>query len=88
MKNLIEAIDRISILECPTGELEEHIINILEDYRVANRNYIIISRHKERDKGDIKAYKIEFTNNKEQSFIILTKVGMDGYVVKVLKVIY
>jgi len=88
MTKLKDAIDRISILECPTGELEKNIVNILEDYKVASKREIIISRHKKADRGDIKAYKIEFMNNKAQSFLIFTEVGMDGYVVKVLEVVY
>ena len=35
MTNLEKAIDRIKILECPTGELEERLVSILEDYKVA-----------------------------------------------------
>ncbi|NLY76501.1 MAG: hypothetical protein GX080_00245 [Tissierellia bacterium] len=86
MTNLDKAIDRIKVLECPTGELEERIVNIFEDYRVANRNEVIVKRDEGSDKDDLEAYRIEFTKGKEGPILVFAKAGMDDYVVKVFKV--
>ena len=47
MPNLEKAVERIKTLQCPTGELENRIIGILEDYKVATRNEIVIDRDHE-----------------------------------------
>ena len=88
MTNLEKAIDRIKILECPTGKLEERLVSILEDYKVAKRDEILIKRDREADKGDLKAYRVGFKGDKENSLLVFAKAGMDDYVIKVFEVIY
>ncbi|CCQ97179.1 conserved hypothetical protein [[Clostridium] ultunense Esp] len=81
-----KAINKIKILECPTGELEERIINILEKYKIANRNEVTVNRDESLDEDGFKAYRIEFLGNKIPSIVLLTKSGLDDYVVKVFRV--
>lgn len=86
MENLDRAIDRIKILECPTGELENRVAGILEDYRVADKNKITINRARQLDSDGAEAYSAKISSNSPQSFIILAKSGLDGYVDKVIDV--
>lgn len=84
MDKMKEAIDRIRILECPTGELEDRIMDILEDYKVANSDDIFIEREEELDRDGAFAYTIDIPG--KQSFSILARAGIDDYVVSVVDV--
>ncbi|WP_346930163.1 hypothetical protein [Clostridium sp.] len=86
MENLDRAIDRIKILECPTGELENRVADILDDYRVADKNKITINRARQLDADGAAAYSAKISSNSPQSFTILAKSGLDGYVDKVIDV--
>jgi len=86
MENLNRAIDRIKILECPTGELENRVADILDDYRVADKNKITINRARQLDADGAAAYSAKISSNSPQSFTILAKSGLDGYVDKVIDV--
>ena len=44
-KKIDDAIGRIKALECPTGEVENRIAGILEDYGVANKNEVEVKRY-------------------------------------------
>ena len=84
MSTLNEAINRIKILECPTGEVESRVAGILLDYNVASKNNINIERNKSLDKLGVEAYTASFSNNPGQSLVILSKAGMDDYVATVV----
>lgn len=86
MENLERAIDRIKILECPTGDLENRVTDILEDYRVADKNKISINRTEQLDVNGAEAYSAKISNNSPQSITILAKSGMDDYVATVIDV--
>lgn len=86
MANLEKAIDRIKILECPTGKLEDRVTQIFEDYNVANRNEIIINRDEQSDKNGAKAYIANISSNTDQSITVLATSGLDDYVAKVVDV--
>lgn len=83
MKSIENAIDRIKNLECPTGEVEIHVADILEDYQVANRNNLSIFRSKQFDKDGAKAYSATFNIESNESLVILVQSGLDDYVAKV-----
>lgn len=85
MNRIDNAIDRIKILECPTGELENRVTGILEEYKVANKNQISISRVKPLDTDQAQAYKLKISGEK-QSYIIMASSGYDDYVAKVVDV--
>lgn len=85
MKNINKAIDRIRVLECPTGNLEDRVAGILEDYGVANRNKINVDRDKNFDRDEAQAYRVEITGE-GQSIVVLAKSGYDDYVAKVVDV--
>lgn len=86
MSNLEKAVDRIKILECPTGELENRVKGILEDYNIADRKEIMINRYQKADKDGSEAYRAEISGNMQQYITILAKSGMDDYVSKVVDV--
>lgn len=85
MRNLQEAIERIKILECPTGEVENRVAEILEGYGVADTDQIRINRNESLDKDGLEAYNINISGS-NHSMVILAKSGLDDYVAKVVDV--
>ena len=85
MSKIEAAIDRIKILECPTGELENRVSGILEDYGIANKDKIVIDRAKTLDSGDAQAYKVNIPDE-GQAFVVMAQSGLDDYVAKVVNV--
>lgn len=84
MENLKDAIERIKILECPTGEVENRIVGILEDYEVASRNDIEVVRNEDADKNGAQGYIAKVKGN--ETLTVLATSGMDDYVAKVIDV--
>ncbi|ADK14843.1 MULTISPECIES: hypothetical protein [Clostridium] len=85
MKKIDEAIDRIRTLECPTGDLENRVTEILEDYGVADRSKINVNRDEYFDKDEAQAYRVQILNQ-EHPIMVLAKSGYDDYVAKVTDV--
>lgn len=85
MSKIDEAIDRIKILECPTGDLENRVAGILEDYGVANRSKVNIGRDSSFDRNEAQAYRVEIAGEK-QPIVVLATSGSDDYVAKVVEV--
>ncbi|AEY65937.1 hypothetical protein [Clostridium sp. BNL1100] len=83
MNNIDAAIDRIKILECPTGEIENRVVGILENYGVADRSKVDISRAQNLDKDEAQAYKVKF-QGEDSSIVVLAKSGLDDYVATVV----
>lgn len=85
MSKIDEAIDRIKILECPTGEIENRVAGILEDYGVADKSKVNINRERSLDQEEAQAYRVNLAGNR--SFVVLAKSGLDDYVAKIVDVI-
>lgn len=85
MSKIDKAIGRIRSLECPTGELENRVTGILEEYGVAGRTQINIDRAKILDSDDAQAYKVKI-EDKGQSLIVMAQSGYDDYVARVVDV--
>ncbi|MDF2675026.1 MAG: hypothetical protein K0R09_3295 [Clostridiales bacterium] len=83
MSRLAAAVERIKTIECPTGEVEYRVADILDDYGIANRNEIIINRDKSLDRNGAQAYCTNPMENMGKSIVILAKSGLDDYVAKV-----
>lgn len=83
MKKIDEAIDRIRILECPTGDLENRVTEILEDYRISDKSRINVNRDNNLDSGEAQAYRVEI-EGEDQSIMVLAKSGYDDYVATVI----
>ncbi len=83
MNNIDAAIDRIKILECPTGEIENRVAGILENYGVAERSKVNISRVKNLDQDEAQAYTVKF-QGEDNSIVVLAKSGLDDYVATVV----
>jgi hypothetical protein len=84
MAILEDAVQRIKILECPTGDLERRVKGILEEYGVANGNELMVSRDKRFDQNEAQAYSATILGDQEQSIVILAKSGLDDYVAQVV----
>lgn len=85
MEKLKDAIERIKILQCPTGDVENRVTGILEDYGVANKKEIIVNRNEELDSIGAQAYNVQIGGNKE-SIVVLARSGKDDYVAEVVGV--
>lgn len=85
MGKIDKAINRIKILECPTGDLENRVAGILEDYGVANRKKVNVNRDSYFDRGEAQAYRVEIADE-GQSIVVLAKSGEEDYVAKVVDV--
>lgn len=86
MSILEDAVERIKILECPTGDLEQRVRGILEEYGVANGNDLMVSRDERFDQNEAQAYCATISRDQEQSILILAKSGLDDYVAEVVDV--
>ena len=86
MSVLEDAVERIKILECPTGDLEQRVKGILEEYGVANGDKLMVSRDKRFDQNEAQAYSATILGDQEQSqsIVILAKSGLDDYVAQVV----
>lgn len=86
MAKIDDAIERIKILECPTGNVEARVTQILEEYGVANSNEIAIERDKYVDNVNGEAYRAKISGDVDKSIIIVAQSGLDDYVAKVTDV--
>ena len=96
MPNLEKAIKRIKRLQCPTGELEDRVTSILEDYRVGARHEISIDRNDgfyrdeewsdQWDKDGTEAYRVRISNKASPSITVIARSGHDDYVAQVVDV--
>jgi hypothetical protein len=84
MSNIELAVSRIKILECPTGQLENRIASILQDYQVANIDAIRVSREEHRDRDGLEAYGAEISGNNQNHITVLAKSGLDDYMATVV----
>lgn len=85
MDNLNEAFNRIRVLECPTGDLENRVAGILGDYGIVNGSSMNIDRASSLDREDAQAYVVKIVDD-GQSFVILAQSGYDDYVAKVVDI--
>lgn len=83
MNNLKKAVERIKALECPTGDLENRVAGILEDYGIANRNVITVFRAEDRDRDGLEAYSAVVSGSQEPNITVLAQSGLDDYVATV-----
>lgn len=83
MEKLKGAIERIKILQCPTGEVENRVVGILQDYGVANKDEITMTRDEELDRVGAEAYCAKITTGGE-TIVVLAKSGEDDYVAEVV----
>ncbi|MDR5658948.1 hypothetical protein RH915_05555 [Serpentinicella sp. ANB-PHB4] len=84
MTNIENAIKRIERLECPTGELEYRVAEVLEAYNVASRDHITIKKQENEEEGN-EVYKVNIQNN-NRSMMVQATSGQDDYVTKVINV--
>jgi len=82
MSKINEAINMIRNLECPTGNLENRVTEILLDYGIADLNQVSIKRDNKLSSDEAQAYRVKITD-KGESFVVLARSGYDDYVAKV-----
>lgn len=83
MGSLEKAIERIKILECPTGDVENRVAGILEDYKVADRNAIKVNKKEILDNG-MEVYNAVISGDKEYRITVLAESGLDDYAATVV----
>ena len=81
MSKIEDAINRLSFLECPTGELENRIVEILNDYDITNAS---VKRTEELDRNGAQAYSVKISDENMQNIIVIADSGLDDYVAKVI----
>lgn len=86
MENLNLAMERIRIMECPTGQVEKKVLTILRDYHISDDNEIQVTRNEELDQAGAQAYKAKISGNINQEIILLARSGLDDYVAAVVDV--
>ena len=86
MLRLTDAMDRIKALECPTGDVANRVMGILEDYEVANKKDITVHRGEKLDENGLEVYRAVIGNITEQPIVVIVKPGIDDYVAKVVDV--
>jgi hypothetical protein len=82
MSKIEDAIERIKNLECPTGDEENRITEILVDYGVANSNEIEVKESETLNNGATE-FCASISGKNNQDIIVLATSGMDDYVAKV-----
>ena len=82
MSKINEAISRIRSLECPAGDLQNRVTEILLDYGVTNLDKVNIKRDNKLSNGEAQAYRVKIADAGE-SFVVMAKSGYDDYVTKV-----
>jgi len=83
MIKMDKAIERINILECPTGEVEERLKGILEDYGLAKADEIQIEKEDISDITGTQGYHIRLPHHNDHSIRVIAQSGFDDYVAKV-----
>lgn len=86
MAKIDDAIERIKILECPTGNVEARVTQILEEYGVASNNEITVERDKYADNVNGEAFRAKISGNIDKSIMVVAQSGLDDYVAKVTDV--
>lgn len=84
MPQIEDAIERIKRLECPTGEVENRVAGILEEYQIVRKGEAVVKRDKHFDKDGIEAFTSLIHEKKGNSLVILAKSGPEDYVAKVV----
>lgn len=84
MSNLERAIERIKRLECPTGDVQYRVADILEDYEVLDKGQAAINRDTHFDREGVEGYSTKITGDNEQSLVVLARSGSEDYVAKVV----
>jgi len=84
MTKLEDAIERIKILECPTGQVENRVAQILEQYNVVHKGEVKVSRDDRFSKDGTEAYVARLSE--DEGIVVLAEAGLDDYVAKVVDV--
>lgn len=82
MSKINEAISRIRSIECPTGDIENRVTEILMDCGVANLDQVNIKRDSKLSTDEAQAYRVKISDAGE-ALVVMAKSGYDDYVAKV-----
>lgn len=84
MSTVDDVLERIRIIECPTGTVEDKVAGILEDYGFGPKSQIIVNRDEKLDKDGAQAYMAKAPYLETSPIVILAKSGREDYVAKVV----
>lgn len=83
MGNLDEVVEKIRVLECPTGQLGVRLEEILEDYHLGDMDSVRIEEDEDINLDGTKGYSIEIPEEGE-TIRVFSTAGLDDYVEKVV----
>lgn len=86
MSNLDDAVKRIKELECPTGDVQNRIAQIIVSYEAADIHQVTVNREEELDEDGAQAYIARMSNIEDKDIVVLATSGIDDYVAKVVDV--
>ena len=84
MQDTKELIERLKILQCPTGDIEYRIAAILKDHNIENVSKIKVDKNEAFIDNGEETYNAEITLKDGKSIVVVAKSGMDDYVAKVV----
>jgi hypothetical protein len=81
-----EMMEEIKHLECPTGEVADRVMSILEDYNPSGQYQIIEEEDDDFIEDHMKLYNVFSEDEEAPSFGVVVKEGLDDYVAEVVDV--
>lgn len=79
-----ELVKRIIGIECPTGEVTDRVINVLEDYNPGGEYQITSRPDTDYDETRLRYYRAFSETGDNPDLIMVVKEGKDGYVAKIV----
>ena len=79
-----DLIKRIIGIECPTGEVTDRVINILEEYNLDGQYQITSRTDEDYEETRLKYYRAFSETGDNPDLLMVVKEGMDGYVAKIV----
>lgn len=79
-----DVLKRIIGIECPTGNVTDRVINVLEEYNLGGEYQIMSEADDDFDETRLRFYKAFSETADNPDFVMVVKEGKDGYVAKVV----
>lgn len=85
MKEMEAVLMQLNELQCPAGEVEQRVEKIVAASGLSTKQEIQVSRNRQFDRDGATAYCVNLPGQATKEIIVLTAIGMDGYVEKVVQ---
>jgi hypothetical protein len=84
MANDNSIVKKIIGIECPTGEVTERVIGVLEEYNLDGQYQITSRTDDDYDETRLKYYRAFSESENTPDLIMVVKEGKDDYVAKII----